>query len=206
MRQLAFISTIFILLVTLSCSKDDESPNLECGNPSEENYIIGQVDTICILAETNEKWFNFPETVSRFECGRLLKSDLVNYDDDVMYSVLLSISHVNGTDCGSLSPDAIQIGKYEFLKNSGATDQGQAGFSLRIDRKLYATWASDLVQGPDSYIEVVAVEDVTPSPTWSYATQYKRVTGKINCRIKEINSNEEPIEVRNLEFSLFMVY
>jgi len=185
---------------------DNEDPSLQCGEPTEDYYIIGQIDTVCIQAEANENWVNYPETVSRFECGRLLKSDFVNYEERINLSVLLSIPHVNGIDCEDLSPNAIQIGKYEFLQGNNISEPGLAGFSISIDRQIYATWASGLEQSPESYFEVTAIEDAPADPTWHSATQFKKVTGKINCQIRSIDSNEAPIEVQNLEFSIYMVY
>ena len=76
---------------------------------------------------------------------------------------------------------------------------------MRSGRKLSGTWDEDLEQDPEAYFEVISVEDVPPLPGWSFATYYKKVTGKINCKIKNLNAEEAPIEV-DLRFSTYMVY
>jgi len=206
MKSLYFVFCLVILLVLSSCSNDSEIPALQCGPPSTDNYIIGQIDSLCAIAETNEDWINLPETVTRFECGRILKSDFINYGENIVYSLLLTIPHIDGNDCNPLSHDAIQVGRYNFLKGNDTSTPGEAGFSVKTGRKIFASWDSDLSQDPEAYIEVTSVVDVDPKPGWSYATYFKRVTGKVNCKIKDQTSIEPPVEVKNLEFSVYMIY
>ena len=206
MRGLYFIVIIVAIIVISSCSKEDEDPALQCGTPTVENYVVGQVDSACVFAELGENWLNFPETVSRFECGRILKSDFINYDEGLTLTLLLTIPHDEGQNCQPLSPDAIQVGKYSFISGNSSSQPGEAGFSVKVGRKLYVSWDSELSQTPEANIEVTSVEDVDPRPQWSHTTYQKRVKGRVNCQLKESGEDEDPFEVKNLEFSVYMIY
>jgi hypothetical protein len=195
------------IIVISSCSKESDNPALQCGTPTTENYMVGQVDTACVFAEMGENWINFPETVSRFECGRILKSDFINYDENLVITLLLTIPHEEGQNCQPLSPDAIQVGKYSFISGNSSSQPGEAGFSVKVGRKLYASWDTELAQTQESFIEVTSVEDIDPKPQWVHATYHKRVRGRINCQLKELDNEEnDAFEVKNMEFSVYMVY
>ena len=206
MRISQWFIGISALIVLWSCSKETEDPGLQCGTPTTEIYVVGQVDSICVKAEEGEQWINFPETASRFDCGRILKSDLINYDENNTYGLLLTIPHIEGQDCPPLSPNAIQLGKYDFIKGNSVSGPGEAGFSWKIGRTIYVSWDAELTQEPEASIEVTSVEDVEPKPQWSQASYFKRVRGTINCKLKALGEDEPAFDVKNLQFSLFMIY
>ena len=195
-----------MLLIFIACSRDAQEPANKCGIPSTENYVIGEIDAECVLAEEGEEWSNFPGTVSRLNCLQILKSELISYTRNMNYSIIISIPHSEGQDCEALSPNAIQTGRYNLVNGNAITGPGDAGFSVSTSSALYASWFMSQDQDPEAYFEITSVEDISPLPGWNTATYYKRVKGKVNCKLKDPDSSDPPIEIRDLEFSLQLIY
>ena len=197
---------LVVLLLSVSCGKQNEEPVAKCGIPTTNSYFVGEIDAACVFIETGGNWVNVPGTVNRFNCGQILKSDFISYTEDSVYSVILTIPHSEGQDCDALSPNAIQIGRYELIKGNSASEPGLAGFSMKTSKSLFASWPEDLDQDAEAYFEVTLVEDIPPVPGWHFATYFKRVSGKVNCKLKDLYSNEPSLEIKNIEFSGVMIY
>ena len=209
MREKHPLYLLGILLIFMSCSNESEpeEPVSKCGVPTTENYIVGEVDSECVFVEQGGDWINKPIEISGyFECGKFLNSNFTRYNPGMAYRVMLSIPF-SGRNCPELSPDAIKIGRYGFLDHEySRLEPGLASFAVHTETKTLGSWAPDLDQNSEAYFEVISVEDVPKDPSWPNSTYYKRVTGKVTCLIKNMTQPEEPIEVNDLEFSVYMIY
>jgi len=206
MRIRYIIIILAVLFFYMSCSSESESPGSLCGTPASENYLIGVIDTACVIAESGDDWLNFPGTVSRFDCGQILKSDFVSYSEEVTFSIMLSIPHSVGQNCSPLSPDAIAVGKYDLVRGNNFSGPGEAAFSVKTGKNLYISWDPDLDQTSEAYFEITEVENIPAKPEWSYGTFYKIVKGKINLKVKDTDLEDPVLNIKNLEFSGYFVY
>ena len=159
-----------------------------------------------MLVESGGDWINNPGSNGGFDCGKILISDFHSNPAGTIYRIALSIPHSDGQSCPNLSADAIKIGRYSLLKGDTFTEPGEAAFLLNTDSNMYVSYGFALTQDSGAYFEVTSIEDIPKGPSWPKRTYYKRVTGKINCKIQDLALVEDPIEIKDLNFSVFMMY
>ena len=208
MRTLKLFTFLFTLSFIFACnnspdSKEEPEPDLRCAIPTKDLYMVGEIGSECVLIEMEQNNHSL-RAVEDFII-MVIASFTSTIDHNLSYDILFTIPY-NGDACPELSPDAIKVGKYKLYRGNYFNEPGLAGFRMYTAIDMLLSWDEFIEQDANAFFEITSVEDVPLTSKYYGMTYQKRISGKLNCKIKSFPIDDPPLDIKDLEFVAEVAY